>query len=274
LTISSQISNKRFSMPERLKGLTQDPPIVGVIGNRVLDDGVAMEAIRTRYLEALRIGAKVTPIVIPTGLHPEEIGVILARCNGILLTGSMSNVAPERYGQVSEDMLTDRARDETVFALVKETVNRGVPLFGICRGLQEINVAFGGTLIPDLRDIPGKDRHDEDLGLVRDLQYAASHSVDVVAGGILAELLEHDIPRIWVNSLHRQAIARPGHRVRVEAAAPDGVIEAISIEGAAAFALAVQWHPEWFHDSDAVSRRLFAAFGDACHEVASASYDR
>lgn len=260
---------RRCVMLDRTRGNGERPPLVGVVCDRRTDDGVELDTIRTRYIEALRMTGGVVPVGIPSGLSGEEAGALLARLDGVLLTGAASDIAPERYGGSAGGLLTDLRRDATVFALVRAAVERGVPLFGICRGLQEMNVAFGGDLVPDLRWRTSGEIHHEDVRLPRDRQYAPAHRIELTDGGVLAGLLG-DLPGggepdIRVNSLHHQAIGRPAPGVRIEAVTRDGVIEAISIDGAASFALAVQWHPEWFHATDPIGTRLFRAFGDACH---------
>jgi len=247
-----------------------DRPVVGVISDLIDVDGADVNAARARYSEALRRTAFVIPVILPTELSFAEIDSLVAKkLSGLLLTGASSNVCPANYGQSIkfEKELLDSARDRLAFAAICAAERHGIPLLGICRGLQELNVAFGGTLYQDLAIREGAACHKEDTTRSRDEQYSPSHNVGVRAGGLLSHILnrgfEADIP---VNSLHAQGIDDLGKGLVAEAVAPDGLIEAISLEVCAAPILAVQWHPEWFHATDPHSRALFGAFGMFCRE--------
>ena len=233
-------------------------PLVGLLAATEELDGVPHHAVRDVYVRALTEVAGVAVVVLPVG-QPAP----LHRLDGLVLGGHQSNVRPERYGAapVAGD-LSDPPRDETALSAAVAAVRAGLPLFGICRGLQELNVAFGGTL----RALGG-DAHREDERLPRDEQYLPAHPVAVRVGGPLHALLGS--AEVGVNTLHGQAVDRVGAGLLVEATAPDGVVEALSVASAPdrpapGFALAVQWHPEWHAATDPVSRALFAAFGDAC----------
>jgi len=174
-------------------------------------------------------------------------------------------VAPERYGSppLPPGVLLDRDRDAAVLPLLPRLLAAGVPMLGVCRGFQELNVAHGGTLNAAVHEVPGRLDHregDHDRPIER--WYDDSHPVDIVPGGVLAGLT--DARRVAVNSLHHQGVEQLGQGLRVEATAPDGLVEAFSVEGARAFALAVQWHPEWRFADAPLSRDIFAAFGAAC----------
>ncbi|GLS37872.1 glutamine amidotransferase [Mesorhizobium tianshanense] len=242
------------------------PAIVGVVSNRQTVDGVGYETVRVRYLEALRSTARVLPLVIPGGLEQENLRACLSVLNGVLLTGAESNVSPSLYGgpEACPETL-DLDRDRTSIAAIKIALSSGIPLLGICRGLQELNVALGGTLSSDLSEGEGLITHVENLAIPRDLQYARSHAVLAEGHGYIAQCIRHSQQNpVLVNTLHRQGIARLADGLEVDARCVDGVIEAVSVKDAATFAAAVQWHPEWFHKEDPLSVEIFRAFGEAC----------
>jgi putative glutamine amidotransferase len=216
-----------------------------------------------KYARAVLDAAGCLPLVIPA--LAEELGLdeLLARLDGVMFTGSYSNVEPHHYSGPPSDpgTLHDPARDATTLPLIRKAVAAGVPVLGICRGFQEMNVAFGGTLHQKVHEIEGKQDHREDTRLELDVQYGPAHEVVLAPGGLLGGLIGQD--RIQVNSLHSQGIDRLGPGLVAEATAPDGLIEAFRVEQAKAFAIAVQWHPEWKAMSNPFSRALFAAFGAA-----------
>jgi len=216
-----------------------------------------------KYARAVLDAAGCLPLLIPA--LAEELGLdeLLARLDGVMFTGSYSNVEPRHYSGPPSDpgTLHDPARDATTLPLIRKAVAAGVPVLGICRGFQEMNVAFGGTLHQKVHEIEGKQDHREDTSLELDVQYGPAHEVVLAAGGVLAGLTGQD--RIQVNSLHSQGIDRLGPGLVAEATAPDGLIEAFRVEQAKAFAIAVQWHPEWKAMSNPFSRALFAEFGAA-----------
>ena len=164
--------------------------------------------------------------------------------------------------------LHDPARDATTLPLIRAAVERGVPVLGICRGFQEVNVAFGGSLHQRVHEVPGYLDHRDDERQPLEVQYGPAHDVTLEPNGLLSRLAGAE--RVRVNSLHWQGIERLGPGLQVEARAPDGLIEAFRVAQAPSFALAVQWHPEWQVMSNAFSRALFAAFGAACRARASA----
>jgi putative glutamine amidotransferase len=242
-------------------------PIVGVITDFADVDDVGMNSVRIRYLEALTQTAGVTPVLLPTTLSTAQLDSLISeRLDGILLTGASSNVHPARFSQelTFDERLTDTPRDRIAIEAILSSVKHRKPVFGICRGLQEINVAFGGTLHQDVSKIPGAGVHHEDLGLPRDEQYRAAHTISLKRQGSLFECVRDGAADIWVNSLHRQAIDQLGDGLRVEAVAPDGIVEAISAVATPAPIFAVQWHLEWFHSADPVSRGLLCTFGRLC----------
>jgi putative glutamine amidotransferase len=215
-----------------------------------------------KYIDAVRLAGCI-PLVVPDAT-PDELEALLDRADGLLLTGSPSNVHPSHFDEAVHDpsLPLDPERDAWTLPLVPKALDRGLPFFAICRGAQETNVALGGSLHQAVHEIDGhmdhRDPDDEPL----EVQYAPAHSVDVLPGGVLARLLQQD--RIQVNSLHGQAVNRLAAGLRVEARAPDGVIEAFSKPDAPGFNLAVQWHPEWQAASNPVSMAMLSAFGAAC----------
>ncbi len=215
-----------------------------------------------KYIDAVRL-AGCQPLIVPTAA-PDEFDALLALADGVLLTGSPSNVHPSHFDESVLDpaLPLDPLRDEWTLPLIPKALAQGVPFFAICRGTQETNVALGGSLHQQVHGIEGHLDHREPDDEPVEVQYAPAHSIDVLPGGVLARLLNQS--RIQVNSLHGQAVNRLAPGLCVEALAPDGVIEAFSKPDAPGFNLAVQWHPEWQAASNPVSMTLLAAFGAAC----------
>lgn len=241
------------------------PRVLIPCDNRMFGD-VPMVVLYNRYFEAVRDQAQCLPIPLPcTG--KEDIEAYLALADGVMLTGSPANVDPAHFGQSVRDpsLPLDPLRDATTLPLIRRVIELGMPLFAICRGLQEINVALGGSLHQAIQDLPGRDDHRGAKGRASALtpeRYAPAHPVTAVAGGCLAAIIG-DGP-VVVNSVHGQGIDRLASAAVAEAYAPDGQIEAISIASHPGFALAVQWHPEWQAQGNATSRQIFGAFGQAC----------
>jgi putative glutamine amidotransferase len=227
------------------------------------------------YLRAVREGAGAVPVQIPalggTAFSDADLHALLARLDGLMLTGSPSNVEPHHYdGAASaEGTLHDPHRDSTTLPLIRMAVGDGVPLLAICRGIQELNVALGGTLHQRLWEIPGKRDHRSDKSKPWDERYAPVHAVTLSAGGYLAELAG-GASEVMVNSLHAQGIDRLAPALQIEATAPDGLIEAVTVKSARAFAVGVQWHAEWRCTEIPLGRALFGAFGTACRARALA----
>lgn len=217
-----------------------------------------------KYLTAVRDGAEALPFPIPALGHSLDADDLLARVDGLLLTGSPSNVEPHHYeGEPSRPgTLHDPHRDETTLRLIDRALETGVPLFAICRGYQELNVVLGGSLHQHVEEQPGYHDHRENPDEPLDVQYGPSHEVHLVEGGMLYGLAGTDT--VTVNSLHSQGVARLADGVTVEAVADDGLIEAFVVDGAPGFTLAVQWHPEWKVTENEFSLAMFRAFGDAC----------
>src|SRR5579862_7069842 len=248
--------------------MSSDRPLIGIPADRRMVGHHPFHMVGEKYARAILDAAGAVPLLIPS--LAEELGFeeLLERLDGMLFTGSPSNVEPHRYqGAPSEPgTLHDPARDATTLPLIRRAVASGVPVLGICRGFQEMNVAFGGTLHQKLHEVPGHLDHRDDTSQPLDVQYGPAHEVTLEPGGALRSLSATD--RIRVNSLHNQGIDRLGGDLAVEARAPDGVVEAFRVRDAQRFALAVQWHPEWKVMANPFSRALFAAFGEASRERA------
>lgn len=222
-----------------------------------------------KYLKALTDGADALPMIVPVLADDVDIDAMLAHVDGILLTGSPSDIEPHHYdGEPSrEGTLHDPERDALTLPLAKRALDTGVPLFAVCRGFQELNVALGGTLHQHVHEVPGYHNHKENPDDPLDVQYGPSHPVALVEGGMLASL--YDEASVVVNSLHGQGVRRLANGVTVEAIADDGLVEAFTVDAAEAFALAVQWHPEWRVRENPFSLKIFQAFGDACRQRAA-----
>jgi len=216
-----------------------------------------------KYIAAVARAAEAIPVLIPSLGEDADLDAILASVDGILLTGSPSNVEPGRYaGPPSDpDTLHDPHRDATTLPLIPRVIAAGMPLFAVCRGFQEMNVAFGGTLWQKVQEVPGYADHREDKEAPLEAQYGPAHEIELVPGGQLQRIAGSE--RVTVNSLHAQGVQRLGDDLEVEARAPDGLIEGFRVRHAPGFALAVQWHPEWQVTKNPFSRALFAAFGEA-----------
>jgi putative glutamine amidotransferase len=217
-----------------------------------------------KYILGARDGAGTLPLLLPVLVPPLDFDAVLEMADGILLTGSASNVAPRRYGgpEPREAKLLDERRDETTLALIRAALAHGVPLLAICRGFQELNVALGGTLHQHVHELEGRIDHRADTKAELDVQYGPSHDVDVVAQSPLAAIT--GIRQFKVNSLHSQGLDRLAPGLRAAAHAPDGTIEAVTVYHAKSFALGVQWHPEWDFRDNKISHAILAAFGEAC----------
>ncbi len=214
-----------------------------------------------KYVDAVRL-AGCTPLIVPTA-ELAEIPALLALADGVLLTGSPSNVHPSHFGEAVQDpsLPLDPARDFWTLPLIRQALAMGLPLFGICRGTQETNVALGGTLHQAVQELAQFQDHRSVSGQPAAVQYAAVHAVQVLPGGQLAQIVGR--ASFDVNSLHGQAVNQLAPGLRVEAVAPDGLVEAFSVETAPGFNLCVQWHPEWQARSNPVSMQMLTAFGDA-----------
>ncbi len=231
--------------------------------NRMLGQQ-AFHVAEHHYVEAVRL-AGCLPLVVPNAL-PREIDALLDLADGVLLTGSPSNVHPRRFGQPIHDatLPLDEKRDASTLALIPQVLARGIPLLAICRGLQETNVALGGSLYQAIQDVDGRNDHRAPKSSDLEIRYGPAHDIEVEPGGMLAQLVA--APSCRVNSLHGQGVDRLAEGLRVEARSSDGQIEAFTVEEARGFNLCVQWHPEWQAATNPVSMRMLQAFGAACAE--------
>ncbi len=239
-------------------------PVIGIIGNHSLLDGTYPAYTSGEMnMAAISCVAEAMPLVVPP--HPDFIDLreLLEVCDGFLLTGGRPNVHPEEYGEEPTEAHGDfdRARDAITLPLVRECVRRGQPILGICRGFQEMNVAMGGSLHPEIRELPGRMNHRMPPEGTLDEKFALRHKVTVSQGGPFHALF--GATEVMTNTLHGQGIKTTGPRIVVDGHAEDGTPEALYIKDAPGFAMAVQWHPEYQAARDPVSRPLFQAFGAA-----------
>lgn len=239
-------------------------PVVGIIGNAYLiNDQYPAHAGGRMNSEAIAEVSGCLPMLIPSDPRLVSVPELLEVCDGFLLTGGRPNVHPQEYGEVETPAHGDfdRARDGLTLPLVRACVERGQPFFGVCRGFQEVNVAMGGTLHPEIRDLPGRMNHRMPPDGTLEEKFALRHKVRFQEGGVFHRLL--GAAEVMTNTLHGQGINSAGKDVVIDGHAPDGTAEAIYIKGALGFTLSVQWHPEWQAGLDPVSRPLFETFGTA-----------
>jgi putative glutamine amidotransferase len=250
--------------------VTSKRPVVGVIGNaHRVEDRFSVQRVGESNLRAVAAAAGALPLMFAGSPDITDLGALLDTVDGILLTGARANIHPSRFGLEAHPRHEpyDPGRDALALALVEACVARGVPLLGICRGFQEMNVALGGTLHPEIRELPGRMNHrmprlpNGEIHPDLEVIFADRHDVRLTPGGVFAKLLGAET--ICVNSLHGQGILEPGQRIVVEGVAEDGTIEAVRIADAPGFALGVQWHAEHEADRNPVNRKLFEAFGAA-----------
>lgn len=237
--------------------------VVGLICDRRVVDGHHAHLVNEPYITAIRDGVGALPVLLPVLAPPLEHADILSAVDGLLFTGSPSNVNPALYGAEAarDPVWEDRDRDALTIPLLRTAVETGFPLLCICRGLQELNVALGGTLFQHVHDVPGRFDHREDETQPQAVQWGPAHEVSVTPGGMLEALT--GAAGFMVNSLHGQGIDRLAPPLREEARASDGQIEAVSLAEPKGFLLGLQWHPEWNWTQEPVSRAIFAAFAGA-----------
>jgi putative glutamine amidotransferase len=245
-------------------------PIVAIIGNSYLiNDQYPAHAGGQMCSSAVADVSGAIPVIVPSDPRFVSVDELLDRFDGFLLPGGRPNVHPEEYGEDETEAhgAFDRARDTIALPLIRACVERGQPFLGICRGFQEVNVAMGGTLHPEIRELPGRMNHRMPPDGTLEEKFALRHPIRLTPGGKFAEVFGAE--EVMVNSLHGQGIKTPGPRIVIEGWAPDGTPEAIWVKDAAGFTLSVQWHPEWNAVNDPVSRALFGAFGAAVRAWAS-----
>ena len=247
--------------------MTTPPPLVWLpADHRLLGSNertMPFPVLGDKYARAVKVNAQMQPVMFPLA-KGEDIGLLLDLVDGVMLTGSPSNVHPSHFGaEVANPALPlDAHRDALTLQLVRACLEKAVPLLGICRGFQEINVALGGSLHQQVQTLEGMQDHREVAGQPYELQYAPSHAIAIEPGSVLAQWAGG--PTAMVNSLHGQGIDRLAQGLHALAHADDGLVEAFEVQGAKAFAVAVQWHPEWRTGENAFYSALFGAFGDAC----------
>ena len=233
---------------------------VGIVADRRVFDGMAVHQANDEYVVAVRGGAGAMPLIIPSTDASLDLADILSTVDGLLVTGAPSNVAPTHYGATARPGTElDEIRDATTLPLLRAAIAAAKPVLAICRGFQELNVALGGSLYQHVHEIPGRLDHREPQNVSREAEYAPAHSVNISPDGLLARL--SGMTQAMVNSLHGQGVDRLAPGLKVEAHAPDGQIEAVSLPAAKAFLLGVQWHPEWAFADDPLSRAIFSGFG-------------
>jgi putative glutamine amidotransferase len=241
-------------------------PLVGIPTSYAQEDERGMHRVGGNYAEAICGSSGCAPILIPALGELHHFDTLIERLDGLFLTGGAPNVGPHHYGgpPSRKGTLHDPKRDATTLPLIRLAIEAGLPLFAVCLGIQELNVALGGSLHPLIHELPGKNEHRMDRTLPAGERHHVRHPIFISPGGIL-EKLTGGAREVMVNSLHAQAIDRPAESLFVEAVSDDGVIEAVSLPGAKGFVLGVQWHPEgrvplkW-----PLSAAMFETFGDAC----------
>ncbi|SPF80594.1 gamma-glutamyl-gamma-aminobutyrate hydrolase family protein [Pseudoprimorskyibacter insulae] len=245
-------------------------PVVGIIGNpHLINETYEVHGGGSMNSEAIAKVSGCIPLLIPADPSYMSVDELLDVCDGFLLTGGRPNVHPEEYGEAATEAhgAFDRCRDAITLPLVRACVDRGQPFLGICRGFQEVNVAMGGSLYPEIRDLPGRMNHRMPPDGTLEEKFALRHVVTFTEGGPFHKLMGS--PKVMTNTLHGQGIKTAGKRIVIDGYAPDGTPEAIYVEGAPGFTMSVQWHPEWKAANDPVSRPLFEAFGEAVRQFAA-----
>ncbi len=237
-------------------------PLVGLPADTYENHGFLFHSLGDKYVRAVAEVSRCTPLMIPSMIDALHLDQLLDPFDGILMTGAISNVHPPHYGEdaTADHEPYDHARDAITLKLIRAVIDRGIPLFCICRGFQELNVVLGGTLETELQKGEGRLDHRAPPSPDTDVRYAPAHSIAIAPGGMLERILGKSETRI--NSIHRQGVKKLAPGLNVEATAPDGVIEAVSVKNAKAFAFGTQWHPEYKAASNPDSVKLFTAFGD------------
>ncbi|MBK1696931.1 gamma-glutamyl-gamma-aminobutyrate hydrolase family protein [Rhodovibrio salinarum] len=238
-------------------------PLVALPACRWEKDGQSYHTIGDKYVRAVAETAGCLPMMLPSLGDSLDLNDLIGKLDGLVLTGSPSNVHPERYGEAPNEKAEpyDLWRDAVTLPLIRKAAEAGLPLLAICRGLQELNVAFGGTLYPKVHEVEGRDDHRRPQVDDLETQYGPRHPVELSPDGPLRNVLGPG--PVEVNSLHHQAVREIAPSLKLEAWAPDGTVEALSRPGSPGFLLAVQWHPEYRAADNAVSKKVFGAFAEA-----------
>ena len=245
-------------------------PLVGLPADTYENSGFLYHSIGDKYTRAVAEVSRCTPVMIPNMSDVIDLDGLLDHFDGFVITGAASNVHPPHYGEEpsADHEPYDHARDATTLTMIRRIIERGIPLFCICRGFQELNVVMGGSLETELQRGEGRIDHRAPKHEDVDVRYRLAHPVAITAGGMLERILGKR--ETMVNSIHRQGIKRLAPGLVAEATAPDGIIEAVSVKDARAFAFATQWHPEFKARNNPDSVRLFEAFGEAVRDHATA----
>lgn len=248
----TSVQNKKRTKP--LIGITCCSNKLGIHDFQMVAD---------KYIRAVVTGSDVIPVLLPA--LGESMLELLPHLDGLYLTGSYSNMEPHHYGakELGVEMARDPRRDHTNLALVKKAVAMKMPVLGVCRGFQEMNVALGGTLHQQVYTLEGMIEHREDKSLSLEQQYAVAHSIELNPRGLLARLMKGELHQ-QINSLHGQGVERLAPSLQVEASAPDGLVEAFSLANNASYYLGLQWHPEWQLENHPFYMEIFNSFGRAC----------
>ncbi|MEJ8560207.1 gamma-glutamyl-gamma-aminobutyrate hydrolase family protein [Yoonia sp. GPGPB17] len=245
-------------------------PVVGIISNsHLINEEYLVQGAGAMNVQALSDVSGVAPVIIPADPEVHSIEELMAICDGFFFPGGRPNVHPEEYGEEETEAhgTFERNRDRITLPLIRACVAHAQPVLGVCLGFQEMNVAMGGTLYPEIRDLPGRDNHRMPPDGTLEEKFELRHEVTLTEGGPFHRLFGNH--KVMTNTLHGQGIKQPGARIVIDGYAPDGTPEAIYVKDAPGFAMSVQWHPEWNAADDPVSRPLFEAFGTACRGWAS-----
>jgi putative glutamine amidotransferase len=248
--------------------MSRTRPLVGLPADTYEKDGFLFHSLGDKYVRALTDVADVDAVMIPSHLDAKNMDGLLDHFDGILMTGAVSNVHPPLYDEepTTDHEPYDHNRDATTLQLIRAVIARGMPLFCICRGFQELNVALGGSLETELQRGEGRLDHRAPKSHDTDERYGPRHEINISPHGMLHRILGKS--ETMVNTIHRQGIKRLAQGLSVEAKAPDGIIEAVSVKGATAFAFGTQWHPEYKAAQNPDSVKLFNAYGDAVRAFA------
>ena len=248
------------------------PPIIGVSGCRKDIDGIDYDSAPHIFVEGLEKACGAVPLVVPTLGDALDRKSLLKHVDGLLFTGSVSNVEPHHYDgpNSKEDTIHDPYRDATTLPLIRDAVEAGIPILCVCRGFQELNVAFGGTLHQHVNEVEGMLDHRSNPDQTWEERFDFAHDVTLTEGGVFAQWA--GTTEMTVNSLHGQGVDRLAERLQQEAVAPDGLIEAATVKEARRFAAGVQWHPEWRIMENPFSLKLFRAFVDSARDKAAGKF--
>lgn len=249
----------------------QPKPVIGITSDSIMiRDAFPASAVYTYYTQAVAKGAQGLPWVIPPLADDLDMDSLLAHLDGIVFTGARSNIQPHHYegGPAPENNPEDPDRDHTTLPLIRKVIEAGIPMLCICRGMQELNVALGGTLHQEVHKVEGRDDHRAPDPAPPEEKFAPAHEISIEKNSQLERIAGAD--RRTVNSVHGQGVDRVSAHLNVEARADDGTVEAVTVKDSKAFALGVQWHPEWEFEKYPLYMSIWKAFGDACRKHAKA----